>query len=302
MTNIDKPKMKAVIDIGTNSCRLFIAHIEDGKIINKILKIMEITRLGQDVDKTRILREDAMVRTIETLKFFRKKIDEYGVEDIKVTATSATRDSKNREEFISRVKVETNFEIHCITGEEEGKLSFSGAVSEFSEKIMVFDIGGGSTEFILGDKNNIEYIESFNVGAVRVGEKFFKEKNNLLDGKLWVRETLKKLSKYKDKSFELVGVAGTVTTHVSVLLEMEEYDTDRVHMYRLTKEDILKNLDKFLSRSLEERKKIIGLHPKRAEVIIPGTYILLWIMEILKRDEIIVSESDILEGMMMDVQ
>lgn len=300
MINLDMKKTKAVIDIGTNSCRLFIACVEDGKIINKILKLMEITRLGQDVDKTKNLRSDAMDRTIETLKTYRGKIDEYGAEKIKVTATSATRDAENRDEFISRVKKETGLNIHCITGEEEGRLSFSGAVSEFYEKIMVFDIGGGSTEFILGNKNNIEYIESFNVGAVRLGEKFFKGEDNILDGEVWVKQILKKLSKYKDQSFILVGVAGTVTTHVSVLLEMEEYDTDRVHMYRLTKKEILKNLDNFLSSSLEERKKIAGLHPKRAEVIIPGTYLLLWIMEILGKDEIVVSESDILEGMMMD--
>ncbi len=300
MINTEMKNTKAVIDIGTNSCRLFIAHVENVKITNKILKLMEITRLGQDVDKTRVLRQDAMDRTIETLKLYRKKIDEYGVEEIKVTATSATRDSKNREEFISRVKAATNLDIHCITGEEEGRLSFSGAVSEFDEKIMVFDIGGGSTEFILGDKKNIEYIESFNVGAVRLGEKFFKKKDDLLNGEIWVKEILKGLSKYKGQSFRLVGVAGTVTTHVSVLMEMEEYDTDRVHMYKLTKKEILKNLDKFLSLSLEERKKIAGLHPKRAEVIIPGTYLLLWIMETLEKDEIVVSDSDILEGMMIN--
>jgi len=298
MINTEIKKTKAVIDIGTNSCRLFIAHVENGKITNKILKLMEITRLGQDVDKTKKLSEEAMVRTIKTLKSYKKKIDEYDVEEIKVTATSATRDSKNREEFISRVKAATNLDIHCITGEEEGRLSFSGAVSEFDEKIMVFDIGGGSTEFILGDKKNIEYIESFNVGAVRLGEKFFKKKDDLLNGEIWVKEILEKLSKYKGQSFRLVGVAGTVTTHVSVLMEMEEYDTDRVHMYKLTKKEVLKNLDKFLSLSLEERKKIVGLHPKRAEVIIPGTYLLLWIMEVLEKEEIVVSDSDILEGMM----
>jgi exopolyphosphatase/guanosine-5'-triphosphate,3'-diphosphate pyrophosphatase len=301
MIKTNTKEMKAAIDIGTNSCRLFIACVEDKKITNKILKLMEITRLGQDVDKTGILRQDAMDRTIDALKLFRGKIDEYGIKKIKVTATSATRDSKNREEFISRVKAETNFEIHCITGEEEGEFSFSGAVSQFDEKIMVFDIGGGSTEFILGDKNNIEYIESFNVGAVRLGEKFFKKENNLLNSEVWVKETLKKLSKYKNQQFTLVGVAGTVTTHVSVLLGMDEYDTDRVHMYRLTKKEILKNLDLFLSKTIKEREKIVGLHPKRAEVIIPGTYLLLWIMEILGKDEIMVSESDILEGMMMSV-
>ena len=165
---------------------------------------------------------------------------------------------------------------------------------------MVLDIGGGSTEIILGDREQIEYIESFNVGAVRLREKFFKGEGNILDCEVWVKKILKKLSKYKGESFTLVGVAGTVTTHVSVLLKMKEYDTDRVHMYRLTKKEILKNLSKFLSKSLEERKKIVGLHPKRAEIIIPGTYLLLWIMEILEKDEIIVSESDILEGVMMN--
>ena len=291
---------KAVIDIGTNSCRLFIGEVVDGKITKKILKMMKITKLGEDVDVTKKLSINAMDRTIKVLKLYKKKIDECEVDVIKVIATSATRDSKNRTKFISRVKKEANLEIHCISGKEEGTLSFLGAVSEFQEKIMVFDIGGGSTEFILGDKEHIEYIESFNVGAVRLGEKIFKGKNDIKDGYLWVKYLLKDLLTYKGKNFILVGVAGTVTTHVSVFLGIEEYDTKRVHMYHLTKEQIVKNLNKFLTVSLEDRKKIIGLHPKRAEIIIPGTYLLLWIMEILEKDEITVSESDILEGIMVD--
>ena len=291
---------KAVIDIGTNSCRLFIGEVENKKITKKILKVMRITKLGEGVDKTKKLSVEGIDRTVEVLKTYRNTIDEYNVKKIKVIATSATRDAKNSKDFIDRVRRETNLDIHCISGKEEGTLSFKGAISEFDSKIMVLDIGGGSTEFILGDDEKISYIESFDVGAVRLNEKFFLGMNEIKEGKLWVSHLLEKLKRYRDSDFILVGVAGTVTTHVSVLLEMEEYDTDRVHLYRLTKKEIEKNLNLFLKCSLEERKNIVGLHPKRAEVIVAGSYLLLWIMEILGREEIIVSESDILEGLILD--
>jgi len=292
---------KAVIDIGTNSCRLFIATLENNKIKEKILKYMEITRLGENVNKTRVLSEEAMERTIKVLKKYKEKIVELRIKEIKVTATSAMRDSKNSDEFIKRIKKEVGLNIECISGKEEGIFSFLGVISEFNERIMVIDIGGGSTEFILGDKNNIEYVESFNVGAVRLKELFFKSNDySLQKAKIWVEEILGKLQKYKNEEFSLVGVAGTVTTHVTLLLEMEDYDTEKIHMYKLTKSNIEKNLEKLLKCSLEERRNLKGLHPKRAEVIIPGTYILLWIMEILGKNEIIVSESDILEGLMLD--
>ena len=292
---------KAVIDIGTNSCRLFIASLENNKIKEKILKYMEITRLGENVNKTRVLSEEAMERTIKVLKKYKEKIVELKIKEVKVTATSAMRDSKNSDEFIKRVKKEVGLNIECISGKEEGIFSFLGVISEFNERIMVIDIGGGSTEFILGDKNNIEYVESFNVGAVRLKELFFKSNDySLQKAKIWVEEILGKLQKYKNEEFILVGVAGTITTHVTLLLEMEDYDTEKIHMYKLTKLDIEKNLEKLLKSSLEERRNLKGLHPKRAEVIIPGTYILLWIMEFLGKNEIIVSESDILEGLMLD--
>lgn len=296
---------KAVIDIGTNSCRLFIAEIEKVedkiKIKEKLLKEMEITRLGEGVDKTRTLKVEAIERTVDTLKRYKNKIDEYKIDikEVKVNATSATRDSKNREDFITRVRKETGLRIECITGEEEGTLSFSGAISEFNERIIVFDIGGGSTEFILGTKDSIEYVESFNVGAVRLNESFFKGNHRLKEGKVWVENLLGSLKKYRNEEFKMVGVAGTVTTHVSMLLDMEVYDTDKVHMFKLKISDIKNNLDRILKLNVDERKKVKGLHPKRAEVIIPGTYLLIWIMEILGKDEITVCESDILEGMMV---
>ncbi|MCK5780714.1 MAG: Ppx/GppA family phosphatase, partial [Psychrilyobacter sp.] len=265
---------KAVIDIGTNSCRLFIGEVSDKKIEKKLLKLMNITKLGEDVDKNNFLLPQAMDRTLEVLKKYRAKIDEYGVKKIEVVATSATRDSKNREDFISRVREEARLNIRCISGREEANYSFSGANMEFNERIMVIDIGGGSTEFILGDGDSIEFIESFDIGAVRLGEKFFSGDSDLLDAKIWTINKLDRIKKYRGENFKLVGVAGTVTTHVSVALEMKNYDTNRVHMYKLTKNEIEKNLNLFLSCTLEERRKIVGLEPKRAEVVIPGTYLL----------------------------
>ncbi len=289
---------KAVIDIGTNSCRLFIAEVNNKKIENKILKLMKITQLGEGVDKNKKLSDIAMDRTIKVLKRYKKEIIRHSVGEVKVVATSATRDAKNKDFFINKVKDETGLEVRCITGEEEGMLSFKGCVSDFDREILVFDIGGGSTEFILGNKLKIDFIKSFDVGAVRIKEKFFRK--DMEEGKKWVFSLLNDLQRFEKNSYKLVGVAGTVTTHVSVLLGMETYETNRVHMYSLKRDEIEKNLKRFENLSLENRKKILGLHPKRASIIIPGTYLLLWIMEILGKEEIIVSDSDILEGLMSE--
>ncbi len=298
-------KIKAVIDIGTNTCRLFIAEVEDGKILKKYKKFMEITRLGEEVDKNGYLLETAMDRTVETLKQFSEEIKAYGVKELMVHATSATRDASNRDKFMKFVKDETGLDVECISGEEEARLSFDGALDEFSDDIVLVDIGGGSTEFIHGNKSGIDYLKSFNVGSVRLKEKFFKDENyklNMQVAKSWVEKELEGLRVLREKEFLLVGVAGTITTQVSVLKEMEDYNSDDVHKYILKKEEVESNLKKFMELSLEERKNLKGLHPKRAEVIVSGTLLVLWIMEILNKTEIIVSENDILEGMMKKVK
>lgn len=304
--DLDKRVIKGVVDIGTNSCRLFIAEVEKNEegadIKRKFYKELEITRLGEDVNKNGYLLDAAMERTTAVLKSYSDKMESYGVTERTVCATSATRDSSNRKEFISKVKEETGLDIKCIAGEEEAILSFEGAVRDIDGELLLVDIGGGSTEFINGDRENLNFMKSFNIGAVRVTEKFFEDENyseeNIKAAETWVKKEIEQVADLKSREFTLAGVAGTVTTNVSILEKMEEYDSERVHKYKLSMKNIDENIELYLSKDLEERKKIKGLPPKRAEVIIAGTFILKWIMEIMERNEILVSENDILEGMM----
>ncbi len=304
--SIEDRYIRGVIDLGTNSCRLFTAEVErmgeSRGIVRKYEKYLEICRLGEDVDKNGYLLPGAIERTVEVLKDYREKLRNYGATEVLVYATSATRDSANRDEFIDLVKRETGLIIECISGDREAKLSFSGAIEGIEDKVVLIDIGGGSTEVVKGDRDSIEFMKSFDVGAVRVTEKFFHGDSYTEDGieaaNLWIEEVIGEIRNFSEEEFVLTGVAGTVTTHVSVAEKMKKYDSERVHHYLLTREQILENLKLFLSVNLEERKKIKGLHEKRANVIIGGSLVLLTIMKVLKRDEILVSEDDILEGMM----
>ena len=298
--------IKTVIDIGTNSCRVFVAVVErengNFKIIQPLYKDLVITRLGEDVNKNGFLLDRAIDRTVDALRSFSIVSKNYGASENFVFATSATRDSSNREEFIKKAKEETGLTIYCIDGKMEAELSFLGTSSEFMERILMIDIGGGSTEFTLGIDGKIEYGRSFDVGAVRVTEKFFKEEDyseeNVAKCVEWIKEEIKDIKKFEEERYEFVGVAGTVTTNVSVAEHMEVYNGDRVHLYPLSLESIEENLKLYLSKDLVEREKIAGLDPKRADVIIGGTLVLKTIMEILGKSVIIASEKDNLEGAM----
>jgi len=300
--------IKGVVDLGTNSCRLFTAEVEDTgsekNIVRRYEKCLEISRLGQDVDKNGFLLPEAMERTVEVLKEYSEKLKKYGACEVLVYATSATRDSSNREEFIKRVKDETGLVIDCISGDREASLSFEGAIKGIADRVVLIDIGGGSTEVVKGDRSNIDFLKSFDVGAVRVTEKFLGNeeytRENIVKAREWVAETIKEIKEFSKEEFTFTGVAGTVTTHVSVAEEMTRYNSELVHHYELSREQIEKNLELFLSVNLEERKKIKGLHEKRANVIIGGSIVLLTIMEVLGRKNILVSEDDILDGMMAE--
>ena len=293
--------LRASIDIGTNSCRLFIAEVKkiDNKIIFKkeIHKDLEIVKLGEDVNKNKFLKEEAIERTLKCLKKYRELIDEYSIEEKNIIcfATSATRDSSNRDYFIKKVYDEAKIKINCISGDKEAYINFK-------ENILVFDIGGGSTEFTLGNMNGIEKKISLNIGSVRITEKFFLEngrynysEENRNKAKEWIKENLEKLKEFKNESFILVGVAGTTTTQVSVREKMEVYDSEKIHLSNLTTEEISDNLDLFI-KNIKNDKNVKGLDTKRRDVIIGGTIILKEILEYFKKDSLIVSENDNLMG------
>ena len=295
--------IKGVIDIGTNSCRLFIAELENTsegkKIKRELVKDVEIVKLGEGVNKTHNLNPNAIKRTLDCLKKYKEKASSYGVENIRAFATSAVRDAENREVFLQEVS-KLGIKIECISGKTEATLNFLGNSLVFKERILVVDIGGGSTEFTLGKDKTIDFIQSINIGAVRATEKFFSDNDyseeKIEKCKAWIRKNLEILKTIKDRDFKLIGVAGTATTQISVRDKMEIYDSSKVHMATLTLDELKENLSLFLSKNFEERKKIVGLEEKRADVIIAGTLILLTILEELNQDKIIISESDNLSG------
>ena len=308
--------LRASIDIGTNSCRLFIAEVKetDNEIIFKkeIHKDLEIVKLGEDVNKNKFLKEEAIERTLKCLKKYRELIDEYSIEEKNIIcfATSATRDSSNRDYFIKKAQEDTKIKINCISGDEEAYINFKGVISSFDKKfkenILVFDIGGGSTEFTLGNMNGIEKKISLNIGSVRITEKFFLEdgiynysEENRNKAKKWIKENLEKLEEFKNESFILVGVAGTTTTQVSVREKMEIYDSEKIHLSDLTTKEISDNLDLFI-KNIENNKNVKGLDAKRRDVIIGGTIILKEILEYFKKDSLIVSENDNLMGAILE--
>ncbi|ATV05598.1 3-dehydroquinate synthase [Fusobacterium vincentii] len=315
---VDKYKnnfLRASIDIGTNSCRLLIAEVQrnNENIIFKkeIYKDLEIVKLGEDVNKNKFLKEEAIERTLKCLKKYKEIIDKYSIEEKSIIcfATSATRDANNRDYFIKRVYDETKIKINCISGDEEAYINFKGVVSSFDknfkENILVFDIGGGSTEFTLGNINGIKKEISLNIGSVRIAEKFLLDngiynycEENRIKAKEWIKENLKELEDFKKEDFTLIGVAGTTTTQVSVREKMEIYDSGKIHLSSLTSKEINDNLDLFIKNI--NKQEIKGLDPKRKDVIIGGTIILKEILEYFEKDFIIVSENDNLMGAILE--
>ena len=300
-----KKSIKGIIDIGTNSVRLLVASIEkkgDTVIsIEELEKHTKIVRLGEDVDENHYLKEDAMERTLSVIKKYKGIADKYNINDLKAFATSAVRYATNREEFLEKIK-QIPVNVRCISGVEEGMLNFVGNSTVFSDKILVVDIGGGSTEFSLGEKNNIEFIKSIDIGAVRGTEKFFKggyTEENMIAFYHWVKNNLDILidvESLKKDDYKIVAVAGTATTQISVRDKMEIYDSQKVHLSTITLKELEQNLQLYFEKNNGITKSVIGLDPKREEVIVAGTIILITILKVLVKDTVTISESDNLVG------
>jgi exopolyphosphatase/guanosine-5'-triphosphate,3'-diphosphate pyrophosphatase len=294
---------KAAIDIGTNSTRLLIAEINGN--IKRIQKLMTITRLGKGVDRYKRLSPESIEKNISTLLKYKRIADDYGIDDIAAIATSAVRDASNRDEFVRTVKEKTGIDVEIISGEEEARLGFIGAISSSPGPSVVVDIGGGSTEFVAGRNGDIKISRSLDIGAVRITERFLYSED--MDGSSLIRayEYIKSVARPTVDDiralgdFRLIGVGGTITTLAAVDLGLVTYDSDKVHGYRLKKESVCSAFKKFLSVNLNDRKRIAGLQPERADIIIAGTLILKIIMEEMDAGSIIVSEQDNLEGLLL---
>ncbi|SKA11015.1 exopolyphosphatase / guanosine-5'-triphosphate,3'-diphosphate pyrophosphatase [Selenihalanaerobacter shriftii] len=291
----------AAIDIGTNSTRLLIGRLLETGQIRPLVTELRTTRLGDGVDASRSLKGEAMNRVIKALKEYKELINQQKLDKVRVVATSAVRDSSNQREFIKKVKIETGLEVDVISGEEEAELSYLGVIKGLSNSLLdanlVIDIGGGSTEFIFGSKNEIKERRSIDVGAVRMTEKFeeVEQRRDLI-----VRELFSITERFQNKSKILLGVGGTITTLAAIDQNLAIYNRNKVHGYSLGFPTVKKIFLDLKAKTISERKKVTGLQPKRADIIVAGIQILLEIMERLGKKEVVVSESDILDGIIYE--
>ena len=293
------------IDIGTNSMRLLIADYNNGKIENR-KKYVNTTRIGQGVDKEGYISEEALQRNINALEEFANicKVEE--CQAIYCMGTSALRDSKNGNIFVDRAKQKTNMNVEIISGNEESNLGFMGVLEglDTDEQILVIDIGGGSTEFIVGDIEGIKFANSENVGALRMTEKFLakdpidtNEFSNM--SKFIYREIKDTIDYIKSKQIKkIVGIGGTITSLSAMNQELEVYSMEKIHNSEVSIKNIKDILQNLKQMTLNDKKTLKGLQPKRADIITAGVEILNIIMENLEIEKIIVSEYDNLEGLM----
>ena len=295
------------IDIGTNSMRLLIADYKNNKIENRE-KYINTTRIGQGVDKEGYITEEAMQRNLKALKEFSDKCKEEKCEKVYCMGTSALRDSKNGQDFVNRAKELTNIDVKIICGDEESNLGFMGVLEgtdgNKKDDILVIDIGGGSTEFIIGNEEGIKFCKSENVGALRMTEKFIttdpisdEEFNAMTD---FIEETISStLDSIKHMHIsKLVGIGGAITSLSAMNQQLEVYSMEKVHNSVVTKKDLEKILQNLKNMTLNDKKTIKGLQPKRADIITAGVKILHIIMKKLEFETIVISEYDNLEGLL----
>ena len=295
----------AAIDVGTNSTRLLVAEEQAGGF-RSVDRRMVITRLGQGVDRARVLSADGLDRTLRTIAEYSATCGELGVERLQVTGTSAVRDARNREEFFAGVRKLTGTDPVMLTGEEEARATFLGTLSDLDEPgtVMVVDIGGGSTEVIVG-RGEPERLVSLDIGCVRMFEKHLDSDPPTATELDALRATVRAdLGAVRDElsvppGSRLIGVAGTVTQLATLKAGSPVYDPDVTHHSVLSHGDVRALARRLESLTIGQRKRIKGLEPGRADVIVAGAEILLGVMEVFDLPEVLVSERDILDGLVI---
>jgi exopolyphosphatase / guanosine-5'-triphosphate,3'-diphosphate pyrophosphatase len=296
------------IDIGTNSVRLLVADVDGSGREAKLVPLdrrMRITRLGQGVDRTRALAPDAVTRTVDVLREYRTVLDDLGVTQLRATATSAARDASNRDDFFGAALDALGVVPELISGDEEAQLSFLGATADLDAPApyLVVDIGGGSTELVVGTDAPTGLV-SLDIGCVRVTEQFLESDppapEELSNAVATVRDMIADVPRIVPGAADaatLVGLAGTVTTVAAIELGLPEYDAERIHHFRLTRaaaEDVFRTL---ATESAAARAHNPGLEAGRVDVIVGGAIVLVSVMRVLGFDEMLVSEADILDGL-----
>lgn len=294
----------AAIDCGTNSIRLLIT---DGS--KEVLRTMRIVRLGQGVDATGELDPAAIQRTREALEEYVELMKRENVVNLRMVATSATRDAKNRDEFFNMTaellgQVVPGAQAEVISGEEEAELSFRGAVSDLTGPCLVIDLGGGSTEFVMGDEE-IQGAFSAQMGCVRLTERIMRSDpptpTEVEIARDTVREQLRLARTIVPEAPTVVGCAGTFTTIAAIALGLEHYDPHAIHMARLRTEGMKQITSMLIEQSAAVRREHPVMHPGRADVIAAGSVVVEEIIDAYGLEEMVISEKDILDGIIASI-
>jgi len=300
----------AGIDCGTNSIRLLVADDAHGGALVDVHREMRIVRLGQGVDRTGRLADEAIERTRLALVDFAATIDASHAERVRMVATSATRDAANRGDFVAMVHRVLGVEPEVITGADEARLSFTGAVAGLPQadgRLLVADIGGGSTELVLGDGGGVLASHSMDVGCVRMTERHLHDdpptpdqvERVVADVRAAIGEARRSVDIASADRF--IGVAGTVTTVVAIALGLPAYEADVIHASVVGYDAVEDVTDRLGAMTHAQRAELPVMHPGRVDVIGAGALVLRTIMREAGATEVIASEHDILDGIALSL-
>jgi exopolyphosphatase / guanosine-5'-triphosphate,3'-diphosphate pyrophosphatase len=297
----------AVVDIGTNSTRLLVAEVDDGSI-TELQRESIVTRLGEGVDATGRLGDEPQARVFAALDKYAAAIDHHGADRRIVVMTSAVRDSANGAEFAATVTDRYGLEGRTLSGEDEARLSFLGATTgrETDDALLVIDIGGGSTEMIVGARGAVEFHVSTQVGVVRHTERHLPSDPPTADELAALaadaRPALEAAvpAEVRSRATAAVAVAGTATSCASIDLALDPYDAVRVEGHTISRARLEELRDRLAALPLDERRSVTGLDPARAPTIVAGTVILLEVLGAFELDAFEVSQRDILWGVALD--
>ena len=297
----------AAVDCGTNSIRLLVADVDpDAAVLTDVDRRMEIVRLGEGVDRTGRFSPAALERTFAACRRYAEVITMTGAERLRFVATSASRDVANRDDFVAGVRAALGVDPEVVSGDEEAALSFAGATRELlgtdcRPPLLVVDIGGGSTEFVLGE-TSVHAARSIDIGCVRMTERHLHDdppgaeqvaaaRSDIEAGIARAAETVP-----IQQAGTLVGLAGSVTTVAAMALDLPAYMPQRIHRSRVSAAEVQSVTSRLLAMTRAERAALPFMHPGRVDVIGAGALILACVVEAAAVDEVLVSEHDILDG------
>jgi exopolyphosphatase/guanosine-5'-triphosphate,3'-diphosphate pyrophosphatase len=289
----------AVIDVGTNSVRILVA---DGESLREVERDLVITRLGEGVDRTGRLDDAPLARTVDAIGRYVDRARDAGAERVRIIATSAVRDAANRDAFVRAVALRAREEPVILSGDEEAQLGFAGATIDLDAPgpFVVLDIGGGSTELVRGTQHAERFI-SLDIGSVRLTERHVAHDPPIereldairADADIHIARAAGVIG---TGSGTLVGLAGTITTAAAIVLGLERYERARIHRARLSGHDVASTRARLVAMTSPQRRELPVMPPGREDVIVAGLVILERVMDRLGHTEVLVSETDILDG------